>query len=206
MSGIKRAIYGITGAAGSGKDTLAAHLKNCLWPGVYSTQHRSFATPLKAAMAAMGLPEPENREDKEKLIEGFDFTWRDAAQKLGTEWGRGLDSNIWTKMAMKDLHVAELQGELADGQAIIFSDVRFDNEAAAICEAGGIVIQLIGRRADLAGASQSHASEKGISPAWVAHTINNSGSVELMQQIGGTIALDWLKQVKAQWATEGATE
>ena len=68
-------IFGISGPAGSGKDTLAIWLTEH-----YSFKKLAFADGLKAGLAAMGFPEPANRADKENFSPGFDFTWREAAQ------------------------------------------------------------------------------------------------------------------------------
>lgn len=140
-------IVGIAGPAGSGKDTVADYL----------VQHHGFtkiswAGPLKAGLAAMGFPEPANRDQKEQPIEGFDFSWREAAQRLGTEFGRFLDPDIWVKLVGKQL--------LEDpSRNWVISDVRFENEAALIRAQGGRILRLEGRAADLGGAG-GHASEK----------------------------------------------
>ncbi len=141
-------IVGITGAAGAGKDTVADFLVER-----FGYTKMSMAGPLKAGLAAMGLAEPLNRDDKEKLIPGFDFTWREAAQRLGTEWGRGLDSEIWVKMVAMRLRRAT--------DRVVISDIRFENESAMIRATGGKMLFLHGRYAALNGA-EAHASEAGV--------------------------------------------
>lgn len=141
-------IVGITGPAGVGKDTVADFLV-----ARYGYTKVSMAGPLKAGLGAMGFPEPLNRDDKEKLIPGFSFTWREAAQRLGTEFGRALDPDIWVKVMAQRLRRA--------GDRIVISDIRFENEAATIRANGGVVLHLRGRAADL-GANANHASEAGI--------------------------------------------
>lgn len=162
-------IVGITGKAGSGKDTVADYL-------VARHQYTkiSWADTLKAMLAVAGFPEPPNRDDKEKQIEGFDFTWRDAAQKLGTEWGRGLDPEIWVKITERRVRRAT--------DRVVISDVRFENESAAIRRMGGKVLFLAGRAADI-GAAASHASEAGISfyPTQDA-LIDNSGTFDFTSE------------------------
>ena len=137
-------IIGISGKAGSGKDTVADYLVQS-----YGFTKVSFASTLKNMLSAAGFPEPSNRDDKEKLIDGFDFSWRHAAQTLGTEWGRVcLDDDIWVKLTMRNLE---------PHRNYVFSDVRFPNEADAIRNIGHI-IHLSGRMVDLGNASQ-HTSE-----------------------------------------------
>jgi len=139
---------GIAGKAGAGKDTIADYL----------VAHSGFvklsmAGPLKAGLAAMGFPEPANRDDKEKVIPGFDFTWRQAAQELGTGWGRGLDPLIWLKLVERLI--------ITSTQPVVISDIRFENEAALIRRLGGTMLFIQGRAADL-GDAAAHISEVGV--------------------------------------------
>ena len=141
------AVIGFTGKAGSGKDTAAAYLKS------KGFTQLAFASGLKNMLAAVGMPEPLDRDEKERVIEGFDFTWREAAQKLGTEWGRKLDKDIWVKILRKQM---ETQCGL-----FVISDVRFENEANMIRKCGGLVVHISGREVDL-GANAGHTSEAGV--------------------------------------------
>jgi hypothetical protein len=174
-------IIGFTGPAGSGKDTAADHLV---------TRHDftkvSWATPLKAALAAMGFPEPADRALKEVPIPGFNFSWRQAAQALGTEWGRALDPDIWVKIVGEQLRASP-------ERLWVISDVRFENEAAMIRSLGGVVIHLHGRRADLGGA-EAHASEKGVKGSDADWNIENAG-VDLQQfkQVVSVLCLDLVR-------------
>ena len=153
-------LIGITGKAGSGKDTVADYLV---------TEHGytkiSFAAILKNMLRVAGLPEPANRDDKEKIVDGFEFSWRDAAQKLGTEWGRSLDTNIWVKLTMQSLDPFK---------KYVISDVRFDNEAEAVRKSG-CLIHLTGREIDM-GALSNHPSEAGVEWHPGDHVTSNSNS------------------------------
>lgn len=169
-------LVGITGKAGAGKDTIADYLVR-----EQGFNKLSFADTLKRMLALAGMPEPTNRDDKEKLIPGFEFTWREAAQKLGTEWGRALDPDIWIKILE-----LRIQRETALDAAypgvkpsrFVLSDVRFDNEAEMIRRLGGQVLHVTGRAAKL-GASAGHASEAGV--FFDGHhgdrELDNSGSI-----------------------------
>jgi len=161
----KTMVLAFTGKAGSGKDTAAGWVANN-----YGFEPVSFAAPLKAALAAMGLPEPRDREQKEKPVPGFDFTWRYAAQTLGTEWGRNiLGQNLWTDLGMKKI--------LAFDRAVV-TDARFDNEAQALRGVGGVIIHLKGRQANLSSDLASHASEALVSFKDGDFVIENTGSIE----------------------------
>lgn len=159
-------IIGFTGKAGSGKDTCADYLV-----AKYGFVKLSWASPLKAGLAAMGFPEPCDRADKERVIPGFDFTWRQAAQTLGTEWGRALDANIWVKVAERIIAAAPA------GTNFVISDVRFENESAMIYSLRGTVVHLEGRQADL-GALAGHVSEAVLPIRLDSYTLVNSGSIE----------------------------
>jgi hypothetical protein len=157
-------VIATTGPAGAGKDTVADFLVMR-----YGYVKMSMAGPLKAGMAAMGFPEPINRDDKEKIIPGFDFTWREAAQRLGTEWGRGLDPDIWVKaMALRCRRSTD---------RIVISDVRFENEAEMVRSIGGRVLHIRGRSVNL-GANGAHASEAGVTVDERDGVIDNSGNFE----------------------------
>lgn len=70
--------------------------------------------------------------------------------------GRSLDPDIWVKMTM--LKVERLW---TVGWDVVISDVRFENEAEAIRVAGGKVLHIYGRAADL-GANSAHTSESEV--------------------------------------------
>ncbi len=159
-------IIGFTGPAGSGKDTCADYLV-----AHHAFRKLSWASPLKAGLAAMGFPEPANRDDKERVIPGFDFTWREAAQKLGTEWGRALDPDIWVKAVGQQMVLAPVRTDF------VISDVRFENEATMIRNMGGVIVHLHGRSADLGGA-ESHASEQGVASHSGDYLTYNVGTIE----------------------------
>lgn len=94
---------------------------------------------------------------------------RHAMQTLGTEWGRDcIDKDFWVQ--------ATLRGAVAAGKAVI-SDVRFKNEAAAIKEHGGVLVQIV---RDAAPNGDSHTSEKiDFTPDY---TILNNGTIEELTQ------------------------
>jgi len=162
-------ILGVAGPAGSGKDTAGAWFAEH-----YGFKRYAMASALKAGMAAMGFPEPTDRALKERPVPGFGFTWREAAQKLGTEWGRELDSDLWVKVAERQVRESK--------DSIVITDIRFENESAMVRRMGGTVIHLLGRKADL-GENQQHASEVGILIYPNSdYVIDNRGSLEYMYE------------------------
>jgi ribosomal protein S11 len=73
----------------------------------------------------------------------------------------------------------EVEALLAAGVSVAITDVRFDNEAAAVRAAGGRVFRVV-RSGDscLAAETAAHASEAGVSDALVDGVIVNSGSLD----------------------------
>lgn len=139
-------IVGLCGRAGAGKDTVGDWLV-----ANRGYTRTSFAAPIYAALAAMGFPAPATREEKEALIPGFNFSWRQAAQTLGTEWGRTLQADLW-------LRIVEQKVKSGTNENFVVTDVRFENEADMIRDAGGTILHISGRASDL-GSRASHVSE-----------------------------------------------
>ena len=154
-------ILGLAGPAGVGKDTVADRLVD-----MYGFRKVSFAQTLKAMMAVAGFPEP-CREQKEELIPGFEFSWRVAAQRLGTEWGRGLDPNIWTKI---------IEAQISTPGNWVISDVRFANEAEMVRRRGRLV-HIYGRITTVTGEAAGHVSEAGVAGGIKDLAISNRWSV-----------------------------
>jgi hypothetical protein len=181
-------LIGITGKAGAGKDTIADYLVR-----EHGFLKLSFAGPLKAMLAAAGMPEPASREEKEMPVPGFSFTWREAAQKLGTEWGRSLDPDIWTKVVEQHIRFGGSLHTPHREARFVLSDVRFENEAAMIRRLGGKVLHVTGRAAEL-GANAGHASEAGVRFDVVNdERIDNSRSMEsLALQIQYKLVEGWV--------------
>lgn len=160
-------IIGISGKAGCGKSTAAKYLVE-----KFGFVEVSFASVMKKMLAVAGLPEPANRDDKEKIVEGYNFTWRHAAQTIGTEWGRNcLEENFWVKVTM---------AQLDPDKNYVFSDVRFENEAEAIISRDGVIVELQGRCVEL-GKSAKHASESGLSDECISYVIWNTKGLEYLQ-------------------------
>lgn len=176
-------VVGITGKAGAGKDTVADYLVR-----EHGFQKLSFATILKKMLDVAGMPEPANRDDKEKVIPGFTFTWREAAQRLGTEWGRGLDPNIWVDIIEK--YISMTEEKRGQRPRFVLADARFENEAVLI-RRRGVLLHIYGREADL-GANAGHASEAGIAFAEGDERIDNSDTFEVtkgrvLEALGGVL-------------------
>jgi hypothetical protein len=91
-------------------------------------------------------------------------------QVLGTEAIRGtIGDNIWVGTAM---HWAEVA--LAEQHRVVITDCRFENEAHAIREAGGLIVKI--ERPGLGLATDSHLSERELPAELVDRTVVNDGT------------------------------
>lgn len=164
-------IVGITGSAGSGKDTLADMIKSDGW------ERFAYADALKhICMDYLGLSynDAYTQEGKTKFNEFWGMTNREILQKVGTDAMRnGFCKDVWIKIA--ELKLKEM---LDSGKKVIVTDVRFDNEAELIESLGGCVAKIVRNVNILNNAEQSHVSEKGISDDLISFVIQNNLSKE----------------------------
>lgn len=156
-------IIGLTGKARSGKDTAAAQLVK----GGF--EHYWFSKPMKdACKSIFGWSDAHLYGDlKEVVDKRFGCSPRQALQTLGTEWGRDcIGEDLW-------IDIAKIKMQSA--QDIVISDVRFDNEAMAILDMGGCIVEIV--RDDIKQVNL-HSSESGISPELITLTVTNNGTIE----------------------------
>ena len=138
-------IVGLAGPKKGGKDTIANGLVALL-----EADKRRFAGKLYG-MAAVYDP-AFHPEMSHELKEGFVLndpelgTRRNFLEKLGTEFGRDMISRrIWTKGVLNSAKLPT-----------VICDVRFEDEAQAIRNAGGLIIHL---RPDFADYGRKHVSD-----------------------------------------------
>lgn len=176
-------LVGITGRAGSGKDTVGDILRE-----KYTFATVALARPIQKIVCNLLGYGPEkwaDREWREAENELYGCSPRRMAQTLGTEWGRNaIKPTLWLDLALHSLSDE-------DFEFVAFTDVRFANEANYIRQAGGHVIHV--HRADLDAAPtvhRSHASEQGVgTPATQDFHVNNFGTFEqLEEQVSQVVA------------------
>lgn len=119
-------------------------------------------------------------------------TARDMLQKIG-EAGRQGYENIWSDYAIKMARQLTTKHPKHDSRwdytpheglkvtrgkgpykGVVITDVRHDNEARVVREAGGVVVKLIRDGAGLKGEAGRHVSEKGVSPDLIDYKIDNN--------------------------------
>ena len=168
-------LIGLCGAAGCGKGSAAYRLVNA-----HGFREMAFADPLYAAVAAITGKTADwlkDRVHKERPLH-----WcggkspRELLQLLGTEFGREMiHTDIWVMRAMRAVREAESEG----AAGVVITDVRFDNEAAAIRAEGGFIVEVV-RPGDgcLSDTTAKHASEAGISREHILASIGNYGTLD----------------------------
>lgn len=161
----ERTLIGITGKAGSGKDTVGCALQSEYGLGITKL---SFATRLKEMVAAMldvpyemleGVTEL-SRKWREEPFADIGKSPRELMLSLGTEWGRDMVHNdVWVRLVNDQFH------NLIGGAFL--TDIRFDNEAEWIKTAGGVVIETRKIGGNLQVGDPRHRSEAGISRGYI---------------------------------------
>jgi hypothetical protein len=142
-------IIGITGAIGSGKDTIADYLV-----AHHGFKRLSFAGKVKDVAALVcgwdremleGLTR-ESRAWREVVDPYWGISPRTALQRIGTEMFRAhIHPDTWVKAVVR-----VIQGN--PGVNYVITDCRFENEIAAIKDLGGVILSV----------------ERGVQPTWAA--------------------------------------
>lgn len=176
-------IIGISGKAGSGKDTAAKMLEvlyanpdisyedfaNRRYKNFADIQIVHFADALKETaqvLFRLGEWETNTQEGKKTTIDWIGKTVRELLQGIGQGLRDAIDPNLWIKILF-----ANTKG----WSNYIIADVRYPNELYAIIKRNGILLR-IDRKGAGAG---NHSSETALDnyKEWDVH-IENNGSLE----------------------------
>lgn len=175
-------LIGLCGPAGAGKNTVAEMLVDDAGRPYRQVAFADTLYDCVSLVTGMTVEQLKNREIKEQPLPWLGKSPRQLLQTLGTEWGRLLvHEELWVRVTME-----KLRGDLEAGRGVAITDVRFDNEAAAIIAAGGEVWRVVrpGWRC-LAADAAKHQSEAGVSDHLIARTVDNSGTLDdLWRQLG----------------------
>jgi hypothetical protein len=188
-------LIGLTGRAGTGKDTAAAYL--C---ARYGFAQASFADPIRSMVLLM-LEEADIdhgwltvRWLKEAEIPELGTSARALMQTIGTECGRMLNRDIWVNHLQRRLGLPEQPVH----DRVVISDVRMFNEAAWVRRQGGTLLRLSRMQAD---AVRGHASEASIEHLAADHDISNDGEhfAGLYAELDGLMAQRGIEPREGYW-------
>lgn len=184
-------IIGLSGYARSGKDTVAEILVQ-----QHGFERRAFADPLYEGLRLLnpivGYVDERApagaQPDYHRLADLVEWHgWealkskvpdlRPLLQRLGTEVGRNLlGQNIWVEAATRNLN--------PEGK-YVFTDCRFENEAAAVLARDGLVVRV--RRPGY-GPANNHISETGMDDWPFDVVIDNDRDLEhLADEVAGVL-------------------
>lgn len=163
-------IIGVSGYAQSGKDTVAALLRDRGFERV------AFADGIKIALLALDPVLTNSYGDRTSLAKYVEhYGWemakkvpevREYLQRLGTEVGRNMfGETVWVDYAFRGM---------SPHKNYVITDVRYPNEADRIRESGGRVIRVV--RPGF-GPANSHVSESALDDYAFDVVIHNAGTV-----------------------------
>jgi hypothetical protein len=183
-------LIGITGKAGSGKDTTferIVEMSNRM--GLPSARRIAFADKLKLSAAALlNLSVEDINSHKSSAgggqltILGKPMSMREFLQRYGTEAHRQVfGDNFWVDAALP-------YGFDHSGSITVVTDVRFQNEADRVWLCGGIIVEVVGPNDEISKAAAGHASEAGIgNPDFTIDNTRRDTFGELDRQIRGLL-------------------
>ena len=165
-------LLAFTGKMGSGKSTAVGLLHSLASPSFHNIK---FAGPLYDMQEYIYRRIHKSHTRPPEFIKD-----RKLLQWLGTEWGREtIDKNIWVNVWKGDVIDASRH---YPSQIILCDDCRFDNEAVAVRELGGHVVQITtdksAERINTGAGITNHVSEIGVDKNLISYTIINNGSVD----------------------------
>jgi energy-coupling factor transporter ATP-binding protein EcfA2 len=189
---------GIAGKKGTGKNTLAEMLKEAMEDEGVKVAITGFANPLK--LSVYRLFTGDLKATEERAVQWVDHrkgdwevtldshtTWgeresfRQFLQRYGTEAHRDtFGENFWVEQALNEFKWAKYD-------FVILADVRFENEAEAIQDTGGFILNM---KRTTPQDGDTHVSEKDLPNDYVDMYVNNEGHMDQLQASANVLAED----------------
>lgn len=181
-------LIGLTGSAGSGKDTFALAL---VTKGFVRAALADALKEVVAKLAGEPVSMYHLAEFKAAHCETLGMTRRAALQGVGNGMRGILGESIWINQILR-------KWEEEGNHATVITDVRYPSEAQWIVDAGGSIIRIV--RPDfnlLRGEEATHISEAGIPDDLVTMEVLNDGTI-------GELHAEARKIAGNLWRTHGS--
>lgn len=163
-------LIGLVGRRGVGKDTVGDYLVSR-----HGFRKQAFARPIKEACALLFQVDPlvfEDRTLKETPLK-YNLSPRQMAQLVGTDFFRNQVSPTFWLDYFEDWLASHRD------EAVVVTDVRFQNEVDLIRKLGGEVWFIARNTGDRNEVADLHISESGIdSLSNITRTVPNDGTLE----------------------------
>lgn len=178
-------ILGLTGMAGSGKDTVADALVQ-----YHGYARLAFADPLRAMALSLNpivsCNSAIHRLSDAVEVYGWDVAKREypevraILQRVGTDMVRNhVSDTFWVDKAMDTILTA------GEDQKWVVTDCRFPNEAEVINQAGWVILV---ERPGLEPLPGAHASEAGVPDNLISFDLVNDGTIQQLAEKTGWLA------------------
>jgi hypothetical protein len=166
-------IIAFTGVMGCGKTTAAR---------ILCGYDLSFAKPLKEAVKILFLLTEDQlytQAGKNTVDPRWGVTPREFLQWMGTDVIRKRFPGHWVQLM--EHRIRGLHDRVGKQALITVDDIRFEDEAELIRKLGGVVVHIVGRKAEVEDHTADHKSEQGIMFMTGDEVIDNSGTTEELQ-------------------------
>lgn len=186
-------LIGLVGRKGSGKDTAAKGLlSDPRWVRV------ALADPLREVVKTMFQLSDAHCDDRElkEQLGPLGVSYRRGMQVVGTELVRNQLQKVLPEIGSDGFWIQHMRRTVErhwqEGKRVVITDVRFEDEADAIIELGGLLVFVDRPGLDT---SDGHSSETGVDAIVAKHRapdmlvrLENNSSVEALQERLRTIA------------------
>lgn len=183
MNDEQLSVIGVAGFAQSGKDTTGQFLIDA-----HGFTRVSFADAVRETLYALNPLISLSTSNLcassarlQVLVDGLGWEAaknsyteiRELLQRMGTEVGRELiHPEVWVQIAKR-----KAEKILADGGRVVFTDVRFENEAAVIHQMGGQIVRV---HRNGVSSVNNHKSDQPLPDEYVDIELDNSGTIQTL--------------------------
>jgi hypothetical protein len=182
---MKTKVVLISGKKQHGKNTVANFLKDFASEKGYNVVEMAFADPLKTVAQQLFRLTPRqiwNGHEKETVDGRWGMTPREIMQKLGTEVGRSIHSEVWVRNLCYRIQEQKFDQTCPAPTIVLVTDTRFPNEVEVPKKIlGNVVTVRVNRQGMPTTAFDNHPSETSLDDysSWDFVIHNDTGLEDL---------------------------